>query len=81
MEEAAAREKESSILQFQAVISWLQVADSLQEDELDQLLRRCHLGTCDWITRNPKISGWMKLGIHQKVMWLKGKPGSGTLFY
>ncbi|KAI9791132.1 MAG: hypothetical protein M1816_004363 [Peltula sp. TS41687] len=79
MEEMAEKEKQSSIVQFQAVVSWLQVGDSVQEDELDQYLRRCHVGTCDWITRNSKISAWMRQGMEQKILWLKGKPGSGIL--
>jgi hypothetical protein len=77
--EMTKREKEISTSQMQAVLSWLQVKDYEQEDELDRLSNYCHPGTCDWILQNRIIRSWMKRGLDQPVIWLKGKPGAGEL--
>ena len=77
MEESARRERENAILQRQAVLSWLKNGDSVQEDELDVQLSRGHPKTCDWFTENAKISTWRRSNQDHKVLWLKGKPGSG----
>lgn len=57
--------------------SWLQASKCDQEDELDELLRRCHEGSCDWIHDNEKIKSWVRHGADHSILWLKGKPGSG----
>jgi hypothetical protein len=77
LEYASKREQESLPLHIQAIMSWLKLEDSLQEDEMDQQLDCCHPATCNWIVHNAKINAWMKQDDHQKVVWLKGKPGSG----
>jgi hypothetical protein len=78
IEENAKRAQESLIFQQRAVVSWLMTTDSLQEDELDAQLGRCHADSCNWITKNPKLNAWMRRGPGKKILWLKGKPGAGT---
>ena len=78
MEDALKREKDSTSLQHQAVISWLRLSEFLQEDELDENFGRGHPGTCDWITRNSKMRPWLREGGGKECLWLHGKPGSGS---
>jgi len=80
-EEIERIERERSIFQLQAVISWLNAGASLQEDESDAQLERCLAETSNWVTQNPKINAWMRRGPEQKVLWLKGKPGSGMYIH
>jgi hypothetical protein len=81
IEETAKREQDNLIFQRQAVISWLQTDISLQEDELHTQLDRCHTDTCNWITKNHKLSSWIKRGPGKKILWMKGKPGAGLSTY
>lgn len=59
--------------------NWLKAAQFDQEDELDDLLKRCHEGSCDWIHDHPKIKSWIRQGHDYTVLWLKGMPGSGKM--
>jgi hypothetical protein len=65
--------------QRNAVMSWLSVSDSSQENELEDLHRytRDYPDTCNWIVKDKKISSWMKLGKDHPILWLMGNPGSG----
>lgn len=74
-EEAELREKDRADLQLQRALTWLAVED--QEDELDKLASRCHVGTCDWLFENKKITTWMEEEPDGRLIWLKGIPGSG----
>jgi hypothetical protein len=79
IDETNKRQHDDLIRQQQAVIAWLKTTDSLQEDELDTQLGRCHANTCNWITQNGKLGAWMGRGPGKKILWLKGKPGAGKL--
>ena len=72
------RDKEREVFQLQDVISWLDVEDCAQEDELDRLSYRRQAGTCDWILDALKAKSWMKDDTSDPVLWLKGIPGAGT---
>jgi hypothetical protein len=77
LEEWEKNEEERSVSQFQTIISWLQVEDSEQEDELDRLYSLQHQSSCAWIFKNNKILSWIRLGREESVVWLKGNPGAG----
>ena len=76
--EANEREEAETAVQYKNVEAWLEAWKLNQEDELDELLSRCHEGSCDWIYENPKIKSWLRQGVDHNVLWLKGKPGSGA---
>ena len=81
LEESANREREYTALRRQSVMAWLKYGgDSMQEDELDTQLSRCHPNTCDWLLENPKTSSWLRSNGAHKILWLKGKPGSGMTY-
>jgi len=80
IEESAERERKSSALQRQAVLSWLKYDEPLQEDELCMQLGRTHPNTCHWITQNTKMKAWARRAQGHKILWIKGKPGSGNHF-
>lgn len=72
------RENEGkSIIERQNVWTWLEASKLDQEQELYDLVSRCHQGSCDWVYDNPKIKSWFQQGPDHSVLWLKGKPGSG----
>ena len=76
-EQSAQKEKEYTALRQQSVLSWLKNGDSVQEEELNVQLDRCHPNTCDWLRQNTKTNTWLKHDQENKILWLKGKPGSG----
>ena len=76
-DQSAQKEKEYTALRQQSVLSWLKNGDSVQEEELNVQLDRCHPHTCDWLRQNTKTNAWLKHDQENKVLWLKGKPGSG----
>jgi hypothetical protein len=78
LEEIALQEHDRSAALCKNVMSWLEALKSNQEDELDRLVKHCHLGSCDWIFQNPKLKTWTRQSADHAVLWLKGKPGSGT---
>ena len=78
VEENAERERKTAALQRQAVISWFKYDEPLQEDELCMRLGRTHPDTCHWIIQNTKMKAWAKHGLGHRVLWIKGKPGSGN---
>lgn len=59
---------------------WLEGSKLDQEDELDELRKRCHGNSCDWIYENEKVKSWLRNGHDHSILWLKGKPGSGGYF-
>lgn len=72
-------ETETSNKELKNVVVWLSANELDQQDELDTLYGQCHARSCDWIYENGKVKPWMRrAGDHNTVVWLKGKPGSGT---
>jgi len=76
LEQVIKKEREYATTQRQSVMSWLKNG-GMQEEELDSQLSRCHPNTCDWLRDSSKASRWLKSGQDHKILWLKGKPGSG----
>ena len=75
------REKERTAAQFRDAVTWLAVYDEDRgrEEELDRRLHKLRTpGTCEWVLRHPKIIRWASDTVEQPVLWLYGKPGSGT---
>ena len=80
LEEISKQESTRRASQLQSVLNWLDIKDDEQENELEKLTRRCHPGSCNWIVKNAKLKSWMRFGLDQSILWLKGKPGSGMSF-
>ena len=57
--------------------SWLQGSQYDQGDDIEELLDKCHPGSCDWMHDHPKLKSWLQNGREHPVLWLKGIPGSG----
>ena len=81
IEESQKRDAEKAAVHRQMVINWLRPQDFLQEDELVAQLDRGHEGSCSWIVQNSTFQAWKRLDTQSKVIWLKGKPGSGRTQY
>ncbi|KAF4635514.1 hypothetical protein G7Y89_g2570 [Cudoniella acicularis] len=79
LREIARREKEESVAQFQAVLSWLDIKGAEQDDIFDSYSNETdqYHGTCDWIFKNIKIVSWLRNQPDQPFIWVKGKPGAG----
>ncbi|KAL7792442.1 hypothetical protein V8C37DRAFT_416340 [Trichoderma ceciliae] len=79
LREIAQQEKEESMAQFRAILSWLEMKSTEQEDIFDNHFNEAdqYQGTCDWIIKHPKISAWLRNQPDQQFIWVKGKPGAG----
>ena len=79
VEDCKQREEERAVREFIAVLSWLDPAatNSNQEQELQRLLNKRHLDTCDWLLDNTKIKKWVGTSSSNPVLWLHGPPGAG----
>lgn len=75
--ESLRRESEHASKQYQAILSWLEVKDSDQDDLFNALLDESYPGTCEWITQNEVIRSWLRQDTRQPFLWLLGKPGFG----
>ncbi|KAE9985892.1 hypothetical protein EG328_006732 [Venturia inaequalis] len=71
------QDKQESFLQYQSMLSWLDVKQSEQDDIFNCLSEAYCPGTCDWISKNTSITSWMRHQPEQPYLWLKGKPGAG----
>lgn len=80
LEEAMSREKRWESEQREMVLSWLEVGDSVsnQEVKLEWLRSHCCEGTSQWLTKSTKARSWLQFGRGHPVLWLHGKPGSGN---
>ncbi|KAH6869113.1 hypothetical protein B0T10DRAFT_313885, partial [Thelonectria olida] len=76
-EASAQRETRWRTQQLDVVLSWLEASDTDQEMKLEWLRSRCYEGTLQWVTKSPKLRGWLQRGRGKQVLWLYGKPGSG----
>ena len=77
IENAARQEQDRAIAMFHSVLSWLEIKDYEQEDELERLHNFHHPHSCDWIQKHPKARSWLRLGKGEPVLWIHGKPGAG----
>jgi hypothetical protein len=71
-------EKNARIMQLQHSMTWLSIDDEVQETEYDRISQRRHKGTCGWILEEPQMRAWITQDTKYPVLWLSGKPGSGT---
>ncbi|KAF4975683.1 hypothetical protein FZEAL_7573 [Fusarium zealandicum] len=76
-EEATQRVERWRNQQRDIVLNWLETSATEQENKLEMLRGRCHEGTLQWVTKSPKLRGWLQRGHGKQVLWLYGKPGSG----
>ena len=75
------RESERRDRQLQDCISWLEIHDRSQEDNLDRLLQRRQPGTCEWVLRSHLLRTWIENQTEEPVLWLKGTPGAGKFIF
>lgn len=73
------REKQWRERQLSDVLKWLGAGDVDQELRLEWLRSRCFDGTSSWITNHQKFRLWLRRGRDNAVLWIHGKPGSGTI--
>lgn len=80
LEDATNREKRWESEQREVVLRWLEVGDSKsnQEVKLEWLRNHCCEGTSQWLTKSREVRSWLQFGRSHPVLWLHGKPGSGT---
>jgi hypothetical protein len=57
-EDIAYQEKRTRDLYLHDSLAWLKVADEQQDDELETLSDRRHIGTCQWILKNDLFQHW-----------------------
>ena len=79
-EDAAKHEESLAATHLSAVLSWLDVQDSQQEDVLDEHLRSIYADSCQWIQGHRKTSPWLSSAGSNRVLWMKGNPGAGEYF-
>ena len=78
-DESDKAENERAVRQLQAVLTWLDVRDEEQENELDRLYGLLHEHSCDWVQQHDQARAWMSMGGRQPALWLTGKPGAGRV--
>jgi hypothetical protein len=79
-DELEAQEKRKSNTYLHDTIAWLNIATDDQVDELDRLLSKRLMGTCEWISRNEKMKSWKDDAHGEPVLWIKGIPGAGIIY-
>jgi hypothetical protein len=63
---------------FEKVLYWLDVKNShMQDDDLDRLTDKCHVGTSQWFIEYEKSKQWRATGGTDSILWTTGIPGSG----
>lgn len=77
LEEVKKNERDRSERQLQAVLSWLDTRDYVQEDYLNELVDRCCTGTSTWFLDHAKVKLWINAGDQHSGLWVNGIPGSG----
>ncbi|KAK1978317.1 hypothetical protein LZ30DRAFT_729264 [Colletotrichum cereale] len=81
LEKLAEDEKQSTLRQFQSVMSWLK-ADSViseQENIIDAITEepRKYPSTSSWIMKSSSLVHWLQDRPERPIIWLQGKAGSG----
>lgn len=80
--EVAKKEDDRRDQQFLNVLSWLNVRNHDEEDQLETILSLCHQGTVDWFFSHPKYKRWLASSTSSGVsrqLWVHGMPGSGMI--
>ncbi len=74
-------ESERHEWQLRNTIAWLDLKghDREQEDLFERRAKAREAGTCEWILQRPVISHWLDEEDRRPFVWLRGKPGSGSL--
>jgi hypothetical protein len=62
-------------------MAWFDVKDYQQDDILNSLVDKSHPGTSAWLFSNAEVKAWISGSTKSPVLWLTGKPGSGTSGY
>ncbi|KAF6808568.1 zinc finger protein [Colletotrichum musicola] len=81
LEKLAEDEKQSTLRQFQSVMSWLK-ADSViseQENIIDAITEepRKYSNGSSWILKSSSLLNWLQDRPESPIIWLRGKAGSG----
>ena len=81
LEEVERLEQERQDRQLRDTLAWLDLKgqDREQNDLFECRSKARTPGTCAWILENPKIRCWLDPEDGRPQLWLRGKPGSGTL--
>jgi hypothetical protein len=77
-EDLKLREKKWAETYVHDTVAWLNIPGDEQENELDKLIGRRLVGTCEWIFRNSKFTSWRDDPYSEPILWIKGIPGAGT---
>ncbi|PVH94735.1 hypothetical protein DM02DRAFT_181103 [Periconia macrospinosa] len=72
-------EKHQTMKQYSSVVSWLKVDDTEQIKVFESIHEEGskYSGTCAWMTKNGKISSWLKSTPNDRQLWISGNPGTG----
>lgn len=75
----AQEEKAKTMMQLQAIVTWLRVDDSDQLLILDGISNEGarHPGTCSWILKHKLLKSWLRHDLDLELLWLQGSPGTG----
>ncbi|KAK4163802.1 hypothetical protein QBC43DRAFT_212370 [Cladorrhinum sp. PSN259] len=72
-------EQEMVSSHYLAIVGWLKLDESDQHKILESIASEAsnYPGTTDWVTKNPKITSWMRPSHETTFLVLNGHPGTG----
>ena len=79
MDKMEQEEKHQTTKQYTSVVYWLKVDDTEQIKVFESIHEEGsqYSGTCAWMTKNGKISSWLKSTPSDRQLWIAGNPGTG----